>query len=105
VHYPSITVTKQYIILADALHGTQFLVWREVDASLILLARDADWFSATATGMLKDGHQLGMVISDDQGNLEQLVYNPRRTKRSFISRLFFFCRTYLLTCSQTVMLG
>jgi CPSF A subunit region len=68
----SVNVTKDYIVLSDALHGTLLLVWREADHSLVLQARDTDFYSSSSSGLVRDGHTLGMVVADDEGNVQQL---------------------------------
>jgi hypothetical protein len=75
----SVSITKDYIILSDALRGTSFLVWREEDTSLTLQAREGDFFSSTVSSLTRDGPVLGIVVGDDDGNVQQLQYNPRRS--------------------------
>ena len=79
-----VSTTKDYIILSDALHGTTFLVWREQDRSLILLARDGEYYSCISSGLIRDGALLGMVITDDEGNLQHLQYNPRKALKRLL---------------------
>ena len=61
------------------MRGTTFLYWREEDTCLIFLAKENDNFSAISSGLIRDGSSLGMIIGDDEGNVEQLQYNPGRS--------------------------
>lgn len=77
----SVSITKDYIILSDALRGTSFLVWRDEDTSLTLQAREGDFFSSVVSSLIRDGPVLGIVVGDDEGNVQQLQYNPRRSSK------------------------
>ena len=70
-------MVKNYIIIADVCSNTQFLVWREADLSLTLLARDRERHMALATEVIADDAQLAIVLSDWESNLEVLHFNPR----------------------------
>jgi hypothetical protein len=64
-------------MLVDAFKSVQFLVWREADMSLTVVAKDfCDRFCMSAA-FIMDGGVLGMTVCDDDGNLRILRYNPR----------------------------
>lgn len=64
-------------MLGDVYHSVQFVVWREADNSLTLLARDYNALACMSADYIRDGSMLGMVIGDDMGNIKLLQYNPR----------------------------
>jgi hypothetical protein len=70
-------VAKNYIMLADMLHSVQFLVWREADCSLTQVSKDYEDCTAISTTFVGDGHKLGMLMGDDEGNVQLLQQNPK----------------------------
>lgn len=73
----SVTVINNYIVLVDVNHSIQFLVWREADMSLTLLAKDYGSHICLSTGLLIDGNRLGMLVADIYSNLQLYQFNPR----------------------------
>jgi hypothetical protein len=77
MYITSVSILKNYILLADMHHSVQLLVWREADSSLQFVAKDYEASVALATGYLYDGAKLGMVMADDEGNIQLFQENPR----------------------------
>jgi cleavage and polyadenylation specificity factor subunit 1 len=71
-----ITVLKTFLLLSDALEGISFLVWRESDKSLTLLAKDYDPTLVYSSGMISRGGSLSFVCHDDRENLQFFSYAP-----------------------------
>jgi len=72
----SIKHFKSFWILSDAYDSIYFLVWRESDKSLTLLAKDYDPIPVYASGVLGRGGSLDFVCHDDRGNLQFFQYAP-----------------------------
>ncbi len=71
-----ILIFKNFLLLSDAYESLHFLVWRESDKSLTLLAKDYDPTSVYAAGLLSRGGTLSFVCHDDRQNLTFLNYAP-----------------------------
>lgn len=95
-----VSTSKDYIIISDAMHGSTFLVWRDQDRSLILQARDGDHYSCISSGLIRDGSLLGMIIADDEGNLEHLQYNPRKALKRLLCTADFHLGSQISTLLQ-----
>eukprot|EP01034_Spumella_vulgaris_P027975 gene27975-34765_t len=83
----SISVAKNYIMLADMFHSVQFLVWREADCSLTEVSKDYEDCTAISTTFVGDGHKLGMLMGDDEGNVQLLQQNPKKLESNKGTRL------------------
>eukprot|EP00980_Cylindrotheca_fusiformis_P001962 scaffold443_cov125-Cylindrotheca_fusiformis.AAC.11 len=108
---------KNFIVLSDAYDSLYFLVWRESDKSLTLLAKDYDPIAVYATGLLSRGGSLDIVCHDDRENLQFFQYAPGDPAARGGNRLVcradfhlgsqtadlqsFFCRSSLLINSAT----
>lgn len=104
------SITSSY----DSLH---FLVWRESDKSLTLLAKDYEPIVLYATGLMSRGGAMSFVCHDDRENLQFLQYAPNdvasRGGNKLVCRADFhlgaqtialqshFCRSSLLVNSAT----
>jgi hypothetical protein len=74
----SVSIIKNYILIGDACRSSQLIVWRKRDNSLTLIAKDYDIMtSSLTTGYVVDRSTLGIVSTDDEGNLQVLRFNPR----------------------------
>ena len=73
----TVTILKNYILLGDMQHSVQLLVWREEDHSLNFVAKDYESSVAITTEYLYDGPKLGMLMADDEANLQLFQENPR----------------------------
>lgn len=73
----TISVMKDYILIGDAYQSVQFVVWREEDRSLTLLAKDYDKSACVAANYVLDGDTLGFVVSDDEANVQLMRFNPK----------------------------
>ena len=58
-------------------HSVQLLYWRESDHALLPVSRDYESAVPLSTEFLYDGAKLGMVMADDEGNLQMFQENPR----------------------------
>ena len=77
LYITTVSILKNFILLGDMQHSVQLLVWRPEDTSLTLIAKDYDPAVPIATGYLYDGAKLGMLMADDEGNLQMFHENPR----------------------------
>ena len=73
----SVSVMKDYIMLCDAHKSVTFLSWKEDDFALIPLGKDYNDCFGLSTGFVSDGSQLGMLLGDDEGNVQLLQYAPK----------------------------
>ena len=73
----TLSIMKDYILIGDAYQSVQFVVWREEDRSLTLLAKDYDRSACVAANYVFDGETLGFVVSDDEGNMQLMRFNPK----------------------------
>lgn len=112
-----IKLFKNFFILSDAYDSLYFLVWRESDKSLTLLAKDYDPIPVYATGILSRGGSLDFICHDDRQNLQFFQYSPgdpaARGGNKLVCRADFhlgcqttdmpshFCRSSLLINSST----
>lgn len=71
-----IVMFKNFFLLSDAYDSVHFLVWRESDKSLTLLAKDYEPVSCYATGLISRGPSMSFVVHDDRQNLSFLSYAP-----------------------------
>ena len=117
MHVQDIKLFKNFIVLSDAYDSLHFLVWRESDKSLTLLAKDYDPIAVYATGLLSRGGTLDLVCHDDRQNLQFFQYAPgdaaARGGNKLVCRADFhlgsqttdmqshFCRNSLLVSSAT----
>ncbi|KAL3921231.1 MAG: hypothetical protein SGILL_002856 [Bacillariaceae sp.] len=112
-----IKLFKNFFILSDAYDSLYFLVWRESDKSLTLLAKDYDPIPVYAAGTISRGGSLDFVCHDDRQNLQFFQYSPgdpaARGGNKLVCRADFhmgtqttdipshFCRSSLLINSAT----
>jgi cleavage and polyadenylation specificity factor subunit 1 len=108
---------KNFMVLSDAYDSLHFLIWRESDKSLTLLAKDYDPIPVYAAGLLSRGGSLDIVCQDDRENLQFFQYAPGDAAARGGNRLVcradfhlgsqttdlqsFFCRSSLLINSAT----
>ena len=76
----SISVIKNYIVIADVCNSVQFLVWREEDLTLTLVSKDMDSQTILSTAFISDGGSLGIVVGDDEANIQLMKFDPRSVK-------------------------
>lgn len=112
-----IKLFKNFFILSDAYDSLYFLVWRESDKSLTMLAKDYDPIPVYCSGILSRGGSLDFVCHDDRQNLQFFQYAPgdpaARGGNKLVCRADFhlgsqttdlrshFCRSSLLINSAT----
>ena len=117
MHVLDIKLFKNFLVLGDAYDSLYFLVWRESDKSLTLLAKDYDPIPVYATGLLGRGGSLDLICQDDRQNLQFFQYAPgdaaARGGNKLVCRADFhlgshtaefqnhFCRSSLLINSAT----
>ena len=68
---------KSFIVIADVCNSVQFLVWREDDLTLTLVSKDMDSQTVLSTAFLSDGGSLGIVVGDDEANIQLMKFDPR----------------------------
>ncbi len=112
-----INLFKNFFVLSDAYDSLYFLVWRESDKSLTMLAKDYDPIPVYCSGILSRGGSLGFVCHDDRQNLQFFQYSPgdaaARGGNKLVCRADFhlgsqttdlqshFCRSSLMVNSAT----
>jgi cleavage and polyadenylation specificity factor subunit 1 len=112
-----IKLFKSFLILSDAYDSLYFLVWRESDKSITLLAKDYDPIPVYCAGILSRGGSIDFVCHDDRQNLQFFQYAPgdpaARGGNKLVCRADFhlgsqttdmrshFCRSSLLINSAT----
>ena len=117
MHVLDIQLFKNFVVLSDAYDSLYFLIWRESDKSLTLLAKDYDPIPVYAAGLMSRGGSLSLVCHDDRQNLQFFQYAPgdaaARGGNKLVSRADFhlgsqtialqshFCRSSLLINSAT----
>ena len=74
----SIAVIKNHIILSDFCQGLQFLVFREEDSSLHSVSCSYDKCVSLTTSFIYDNAALGILIGDNEGNINLMQYNPNK---------------------------
>lgn len=112
-----ILLFKNFFLLSDAYDSLYFLVWRESDKSLTLLAKDYDPIPVFAAGLMSRGPAMTFLCHDDRQNLQFFQYAPgepaARGGNKLVCRGDFhlgaqttafsshFCRSSLLAHSAT----
>eukprot|EP00537_Pseudo-nitzschia_pungens_P008215 CAMPEP_0172362906 /NCGR_PEP_ID=MMETSP1060-20121228/6404_1 /TAXON_ID=37318 /ORGANISM="Pseudo-nitzschia pungens, Strain cf. cingulata" /LENGTH=1509 /DNA_ID=CAMNT_0013085515 /DNA_START=17 /DNA_END=4546 /DNA_ORIENTATION=- len=112
-----IKLFKNFFIVSDAYDSLYFLVWRESDKSLTMLAKDYDPIPVYCSGIISRGGSLDFVCHDDRQNLQFFQYAPgdaaARGGNKLVCRADFhlgtqttdlrshFCRSSLLINSAT----
>jgi cleavage and polyadenylation specificity factor subunit 1 len=76
MHVLSILHFKNFLLLSDAYDSLHFLVWRESDKSLTLLAKDYDPIQVYAAGLMSRGPAMTFLCHDDRQNLQFFQYAP-----------------------------
>lgn len=76
MHILKIQHFKSFLLLSDAYDSVYFLVWRESDKSLTLLAKDYDPIAVYAAGVLVRGAALSLCVHDERENLQFFQYAP-----------------------------
>jgi len=73
----SVSIIKNYILIADACSSVQFLVWHDEDCNIVPMAKDNYRSSAYSTGFVVDNRNISMIVSDMEGNIQAFRYNPK----------------------------
>ena len=94
-----LTFIRHRFFRYDALH---FLVWRESDKSLTLLAKDYEPTQVFAAGMISRGGAMSFVCHDDRQNIQFLQYAPTDVAARGGNKLV--CRADFHLGSQTTSL-
>jgi cleavage and polyadenylation specificity factor subunit 1 len=100
MHVLDIKLFKNFFVLSDAYDSLYFLVWRESDVSLTLLAKDYDPIAVYAAGLLSRGGSLDLVCHDDRQNLQFFQYAPGEAAARGGNKLV--CRADFHLGSQTI---
>ena len=69
-----ICLLKTFLLVSDAYDSLHFLVWRESDKSLTLLAKDFEPTAVYACGFLSRGSAITFLCHDDQQNIQFFHY-------------------------------
>jgi len=77
MHVQDIILFKTFFLLSDAYDSLHFLVWRESDKSLTLLAKDYEPSCVYAAGIISRGGAVSFVSQDDRQNLRFFNYAPK----------------------------
>mmetsp|Transcript_24583 Transcript_24583/g.37919 ORF Transcript_24583/g.37919 Transcript_24583/m.37919 type:complete len:532 (-) Transcript_24583:18-1613(-) len=76
MHIQAISLFKNFLLLSDAYDSLYFLVWRESDKSLTLLAKDYEPVAVYAAGWINRGGSMAFLCHDDRQNLQFFQYSP-----------------------------
>ncbi len=76
MHVQDIVLFKTFFMLSDAYDSLYFLVWRESDKSLTLLAKDYNPTCIYASGIISRGGAISFVTHDERQNLTFFSYAP-----------------------------
>jgi cleavage and polyadenylation specificity factor subunit 1 len=71
-----IRLFKNFFLLSDAYDSLYFLVWRETDKSITLLAKDYDPIVVYAAGIMSRGSNMIFLCHDNRENLQFFSYAP-----------------------------
>jgi len=71
-----IRLFKNFFLLSDAYDSLHFLVWRESDKSLTLLAKDYDPIPVVVSGLMSRGPTMTFAGHDIRQNLQFFQYAP-----------------------------
>ncbi|EED93331.1 predicted protein [Thalassiosira pseudonana CCMP1335] len=99
----NISLFKTFFLLSDAYDALHFLVWRESDKSLTLLAKDYEPTQVFAAGMISRGGAMSFVCHDDRQNIQFLQYAPTDVAARGGNKLV--CRADFHLGSQTTSLN
>jgi len=118
MHVQDIVLFKTFFLLSDAYDSFHFLVWRESDKSLTLLAKDYEPSCVYAAGIISRGGAVSFVSQDDRQNLSFFSYAPSdvaaRGGNKLICRadchvgqqtvgfMSYFCKSSLVINSATI---
>ena len=97
-----IKLFKTFFLLSDAYDSLYFLVWRESDKSLTLLAKDYEPIPVFASGLMSRGGTMSFVVHDNRQNLQFFQYAPGDAAARGGNKLV--CRADVHLGSQTVAL-
>ena len=103
IYIKSVSVERNYIMISDFLHGVQFLVWSRDEYTLTLLGKDYNQYVGLSTSFLRDHGALGMVICDDEANLQLLHYAPLRAESKEGNRLLLLADFHLGSEASTLL--
>lgn len=93
-------LTQWFRILSDAYDSIYFLIWRDSDKSLTLLAKDYDPIPVYAAGVMTRGASMTIVCQDERQNLQFFQYAPGDAAARGGNRLV--CRADCHIGTQTV---
>eukprot|EP00590_Aulacoseira_subarctica_P002424 CAMPEP_0172423000 /NCGR_PEP_ID=MMETSP1064-20121228/9083_1 /TAXON_ID=202472 /ORGANISM="Aulacoseira subarctica , Strain CCAP 1002/5" /LENGTH=1845 /DNA_ID=CAMNT_0013164115 /DNA_START=41 /DNA_END=5578 /DNA_ORIENTATION=+ len=77
MHVLDVKIFRNFFLLSDAYDSLYFLVWRESDKSLTLLAKDYEPTIVYCTGLLSRGASIAFVCHDERENLQFFQYAPK----------------------------
>ncbi len=66
----NISIVKNFILLGDAFQSVQLLLWRDVDHSLHLIAKDYEDHEVYASQFVVDTPAVGMLAFDGEKNMQ-----------------------------------
>lgn len=95
-----ILIFKNFLLLSDAYESMYFLVFRESDKSLTLLAKDYDPIPVYSAGLLSRGAAMTFLCHDDRQNLQFFQYAPGEPAARGGNRLV--CRADFHLGTQTI---
>jgi cleavage and polyadenylation specificity factor subunit 1 len=95
-----ILLFKNFLLLSDAYDSIYFLIWRESDKSLTLLAKDYDPMPVYAAGLMSRGAAVTFLCHDDRQNLQFFQYAPGEASARGGNKLV--CRADYHLGTQTV---
>lgn len=98
-----ILIFKNFFLLSDAYDSLYFLVWRESDKSLTLLAKDYDPIPVHATGLMSRGATVSFLCHDERQNLQFFQYAPGEAAARGGNKLVCRADFYLGTQTTSIL--
>jgi cleavage and polyadenylation specificity factor subunit 1 len=78
LYISSISTVRNFVILADAVKGVNFLFWDPETRQLVPLGKDSERQLISSTHFLVNSPELNLVVCDMHGNIQLMTYSPER---------------------------
>ncbi|SCZ90601.1 BZ3500_MvSof-1268-A1-R1_Chr9g10894 [Microbotryum saponariae] len=98
VHVTSLTATKNFLLIGDALQSVTLVAFQEDPYKLVLLGRDYRPVSVSNSNFLVNDGKVALVVGDLDGVLRMFEYDPLNISSYAGQRLL--CRTEYATSSE-----
>ena len=103
IYIKNVSVERNYVLISDFMHSVQLLVWSRDEYTLTMLGKDYNPCVGLSTSFLRDHSSMGLLVGDDEGNLQMLMYAPLRAESKDGTRLLLQA-DFHLGCEASVLL-